>query len=462
MTKDDLHAYQLAGIDHIMTHDSVGLFLDMGLGKTVTTLTAVSALKFEELDVVKVLVVAPKRVAEHVWASEVHKWAHLRHLRVSVISGNEKQRKAAIDAKADIYTISRDNVAWLFGLYNYNYSPFDMLVIDELSSFKNPNSQRFKALRKVQPCFKRIVGLTGTPAPNTLVDLWAQMYLLDRGERLGTSLTRYREEYFTAGQRNGYVVYNYNVKEEGKERIYERISDIVLSMKAEDYLNMPDLIVNDIPVHLPPKVKVQYDALERDMILEIIESGGEVTASNAAGLTNKLLQFAGGAVYDEDRRVHVMHEAKLEALEEIIEVNEGKPVLVAWAYQHERDRIMHRLSKLRPRELKTGQDIEDWNAGRVQVMLMHPASGGHGLNLQGGGNTIVWYGNSWSLELYQQFNARLYRQGQTASSVVINRLVAVGTEDESVVAALARKNAGQSELMEAVKAKIAKYYNSIR
>jgi SNF2 family DNA or RNA helicase len=461
MTKHDLHPYQLAGVDHILAHPHAGLFLDMGLGKTVTTLTAVDALKFEELDVSKILVVAPKRVAEHVWTSEIHKWAHLRHLRVSVITGTEKQRKAAIQVDADLYTVSRDNVAWLFGLYNYNYSPFDMLVIDELSSFKNPNSQRFKALRKVQPCFKRIIGLTGTPTPKSLIDLWAQMYLLDRGERLGTSLARYREQYFTEGARSGYVVYNYAVKDEGREAIYSRIGDIIMSMKAEDYLDMPDLIVNDVQVHLPAKVKALYDKLERDMILEIIDSGAEVTAANAAGLTNKLLQFAGGAMYDENRRVHVLHDAKLEALEEIIEVNDGKPVLVAWAFQHERDRIMQRLASYKPRELKTGQDIEDWNAGRVPVMLMHPASGGHGLNLQGGGNVIVWYGNTWSLELYQQFNARLYRQGQDASSVVINRLVAVGTEDETVIQALERKSAGQSELMEAVKAKIAKYYKSI-
>jgi len=461
MTDKDLHAYQQAMREHIRLNTHAGLFMQMGLGKTVTTLTAFNDLKFDDMAVGKALIIAPKRVAEQVWAFEVAKWEHLKHLRVSVITGTEKQRLAALKVDADLYTISRDNVAWLFGLWNYNYSPFDMLIIDELSSFKNHASNRFTALRKVQPCFKRVVGLTGTPSPNSLLDLWAQVYLLDRGERLGKTLGAYRERYFTHIRKGQFT--EYKVKDFERDHIYEVIGDIVVSMKAEDYITMPDLIINDVRLDLPPKVRKAYDDFERNMIIELIESGEEISVASASALTNKLLQFAGGAVYDEERNVHKIHEVKLEALEEIVSVANGAPVLVAWAYQHERDRIMRRLRAYKPRELKSNDDIAAWNAGEINVLLMHPASGGHGLNLQGGGNIIVWYGNSWSLELYEQFNARLHRQGQQAGRVIVNRLVCTDTEDESVISALDRKQEGQNHLMDAVKAKIDKhrlYYTS--
>jgi SNF2 family DNA or RNA helicase len=398
------------------------------------------------------LVIGTKRVAEEVWSAEVENWEHVKHLRIVTISGTTAQRKAALAEDADVYTIGRDNIAWLCGLYGGLKLPFDMLVIDESSSFKNQNSVRFKALRKVAPSFKRVVLLTGTPAPNGLLDLWPQIYLLDQGQRLGKTITYYRDEYFIRN-RSGF---GYNIRDSSEDRIIKRIGDICLSMKATDYLDMPDKIENVVSINLPEDLRKRYRDFERERILDIVgEDGhGEVTAPNAAALCNKLLQFANGAVYDEDRVVHEIHDLKLDAIEEIIENNNGKPVLIAWAYQHDRDRLLKRLKKYKPVQFKTAKHSKQWNAGEIQVLLMHPASGGHGLNLQAGGNTLVWFGLTWSLELYQQLIARLWRQGQTANSVVIHLLVAAGTWDTKVMKRLKEKDETQETLLQAVKAKI--------
>lgn len=455
MNENQLHNYQRGAVNHILQTPNCGLMLDMGLGKTVSTLTATNKLIYEELEVSKALIVAPKRVAENVWSTEIEKWDHLKHLRVSKIVGNEAKRKTALQAKADLYIISRDNIAWLCGQYGGSMLPFDMLIIDESSSFKSPKSQRFKALRHVQPSFDRVVLLTGTPAPNGLIDLWSQIYLLDRGERLGKTITMYRDRYFRPNQRNGHIVYNYKINNDGEERIHGKIKDICMSMKATDYLDMPERIDNVISLNLSPEVAQQYVEFEKEQVLELIEN--DITAVNAAALSNKLLQFANGAVYDKDKNWHEVHDAKLEAVEEIIESANGKPVLIAWTFRHDLARLLKKLKKYKPVELKTGQDIKDWNAGKIQVMLMHPASGGHGLNLQSGGNIIVWFGQTWSLELYQQLNARLYRQGQENSRVFIHHLAVHGTLDMDVIRSLENKNNKQEGLMKAIKSKIAKY-----
>jgi len=456
MTEQDMHIYQNTGVDHIMYNDHCGLFLDMGLGKTVTILTAINKLLFEELDITGALIVAPKRVAESVWSQEIAKWEHLKHLTISKIIGNEKKRVEALKAKADIHIISRDNIAWLCGQFGGGMLPFPMLVIDESSSFKNPKAIRFKALRQVQPSFSRVVIATGTPAPNGLIDLWPQIYLLDRGERLGKTITAYREEFFKPGKRNGAIVFNYDLQKDGDARIHAQIEDICMSMKAKDYLSLPERIDNYVEIEMPPKERKLYDDFEREQVLALLETGEEITALNAAALSTKLLQLANGAIYDENKDWHAMHDLKLDALDEIIEAVGEKPILLAWSFRHDMERIMERFKKLNPRPLKTDQDILDWNNGKIRLMLMHPASGGHGLNLQAGGNIIVWYGQNWSLELYEQFNARLDRQGQT-ESVIVHHLICKGTEDESVISALTRKASRQDGLMEALKAKINKY-----
>ena len=471
MKETDLHKYQKACVEHIITHPFCGVFLDMGLGKTVSTLTAINYLMFDHLEINSVLVIAPKRVAESVWQEEAEKWDHLKHLSFSKIIGSAKQRISAVmDTKADIYIISRDNVAWLCALYGGGKLPFDMVVIDELSSFKSYKSERFKALRGARPYLKRLVGLTGTPAPNGLIDLWPQIYLMDRGERLEKTISRYREKYFRPGQTNGHVVYSYDLTSDSEYLIHKKIEDICISMKANDYLEMPERTDNYIKLKMPEQIKKQYDDFEKNKVLGLFKSGQEyldnadkwvdkpveINAVNAAALSNKLLQFANGAVYDESRKVFPIHDIKLEALKEIIEDANGQSVLVAWTFQFDRDRIMDYLKKYKPRELKTNKDIEDWNAGKIQVMLAHPASAGHGLNLQAGGNLIVWFGQTWSLELYQQFNARLYRQGQK-NRVVINHLILQGTHDEDVIRALKSKDKKQNALMDSIKAKIDKY-----
>lgn len=463
LRESDLHGYQWASVSHILNNNFSGLLLEMGLGKTVSTLTAVNWLMYDDFEINNALVIAPKRVAENVWTSEVDEWEHLQHLKISKIAGTPKKRIAAIKEKADIYTIGRDNVSWLCGQFGGSSLPFDMLIVDESSSFKNPGSVRFKALKKVQASFKRVVILTGTPAPQSLMDLWAQIYLLDRGERLGRNITAFRRDYFNSfTQQAGYQTYTLKNKQSEKS-IKDKISDICISMKAKDYLELPGRVENIIPINLDANLQAQYDEFEREKIMEMFENtedGATITALNAAALTNKLLQFANGAIYDENKDWHVLHDTKLDAVEELIEAANGNPVLIAWTFRHDMHRLMERLKKHKPRELKTGQDIKDWNARKIKVMLMHPASGGHGLNLQKGGNIIVWFGQTWSLELLQQLNARLDRQGQD-EVVIINKLVAVETYEKEVIKAQNRKGATQSALMESLKAKADKYFKSV-
>lgn len=412
---------------------------------------------FEELEIDAVLVIAPKRVAESVWSAELTKWAHLKGLTISKIAGDERKRKEAIRTKADIYTLGRDNVVWFQSTYQSTkvLGKQVMLVIDESSSFKNSASKRFKALKQLQPEFERVVILTGTPAPNGLMDLWAQIWLLDRGERLGKTITNYRERCFN----RSYDGFTWELREDKEKAVHNAIKDICISMKAEDYLELPPAIYNDIEIELPPAIMKKYLAFEREKVMELINSQDieqEVYAMNAAALSNKLLQFAGGAIYDEERVVHEIHTLKLEAAEEVVEAANGKPVLIAYTYKHELDRLMVRLKAYKPVKLSTDKDINDWNAGKIQVMLMHPASGGHGLNLQAGSNLALWYSSNWSLELYQQFNKRLDRQGQE-ERVIINRIIALGTEDMAVIAALDKKADTQESLMQSIKAKIEKY-----
>lgn len=460
MDKSDLHDYQIFGYKHIINTPYCGLFLDMGLGKTVTTLTAINTLIYEDLEIKNVLIVAPKRVVETVWSDECEKWDHLKHLKVVKIIGAEPKRIEALKKEADIYVVSRDNIAWLCAFYG-GILPFDMLVIDELSSFKSYKSLRFKALKLARPSIKRVVGLTGTPAPNGYIDLWAQLYLIDRGERLEKTITKYRERYFREGRRNGAVVYDYKLLNDAEEQINQRISDICISMKSNDYLDMPELIMNRVSVTLPPTIKKMYDDFEKDKVLDLIkpeaEDSKEINAINAAALANKLLQFANGAIYDEDHTAHEIHKEKIDALKDIIEDANGKSILVAWSFQHDRDRLMEALKAYKPRELKSEKDIRDWNEGKVQVMLAHPASAGHGLNLQAGGNIIVWFGLTWSLELYQQFNGRLYRQGQKSRTVIIHHIITEGTHDEDVIKAIEAKDEKQESLLSSIKAKINKY-----
>ena len=407
---------------------------------------------FDYFDVAKVLVIAPLRVAQNTWDSEIEKWEHLRHLRIAKILGNEKERIQALNATADIYVINRENVKWLVDRCGKHW-PFDMVVIDELSSFKSHQAQRFKALRKIRPFMKRVVGLTGTPAPNSLIDLWPQIYLLDGGKRLGKTITGFRERYFYPDKRNQYIVYSYKPKEGAEEAIYKKLSDICVSMKAEDYLKLPERINNTIPIHLPKKAKEKYDQLERDLLLPLNDS--DIVANTAAVLTNKLLQMANGAVYDENGDVQEIHNAKLKALEDVLEAANGKPVLIFYAYKHDLARIKKHLKGQDLKVLDTAEDINAWNKGKVPIMLAHPASAGHGLNLQAGGNIIVWFGLTWSLELYSQANARLYRQGQK-QNVIIHHLVAKGTMDEDVMRVLENKEAGQEALLNAIKARVRK------
>lgn len=443
------HAYQQYAKDKLIELPEAGLFLDMGLGKTVTTLTAIDELIYERLEVFRVLVIAPKRVAEDTWTGEAAKWDHLRHLRIAQVLGTEKQRVAALEQDADVYVINRENVVWLVDRCRKNW-PFDMVVVDELSSFKSPQAKRFKALRQVRPLVRRFVGLTGTPAPNGLLDLWPQMYLIDRGQRLGKTVTGYRNRFFTPEKMSGYVVYSWRLKEGAEEAIRNRIADICISMKAEDYLQMPELIVNDIPVKLSEQERAVYRQMERESLMEI--EGEQVTALTAAAVYNKLLQMANGSVYADDGNTVEIHSRKLDALEEIVEVA-GAPVLVFYNFRHDYDRLRARFPAART--LQDPSDIRDWNEGRIPLLLAQPASMGHGLNLQAGGHIIVWYGLTWSLELYQQANARLYRQGQK-NGVIIHQLIAQGTIDEEVIKRLAGKDRTQQELLEALKARLQK------
>lgn len=440
------HNYQQFATDFILNQSICCLMLDMGLGKTVITLTALWQLALDSFDVSRVLVIAPKRVAEDTWPKELAKWEHLTGLTSSLVLGSAAERKAALQRKAFLYIINRENVAWLV---KNHYWDFDMVVIDELSSFKSNKAERFKAMKKVRPMVTRIVGLTGTPAPNTLLDLWPQMYLMDMGHRLGRFIGGFRNRFFLPDKRNREIIYSYKPREGAEDAIYALISDICISMKAADYLDMPERIDNRIEVSMSPKERKLYDTFQKDMVLSIGDE--ELDATNAAALSNKLLQMANGAVYDEDKKIIPIHDRKLDALEDLVEAANGKPLLVAYWYKHDLQRIKARFKNARC--IDTAKDIDDWNAGKIPLALIHPASAGHGLNLQDGGCTIVWFGLTWSLELYQQLNARLWRQGQK-HTVVIHHIVTKGTHDEDVMRALENKDTRQSALIEAVRARI--------
>ena len=447
------HHYQRFATDFIERNPISAILLSMGLGKTVITLTAVNDLLYDYFDVGKVLVIAPLRVCTNVWKQETVKWAHLQGLKVSVAVGTEQERLAALNAKADVYVVNRENTQWLIEKSGVPFD-FDMLVIDELSSFKNHQSKRFRSLMKVRPRVKRVVGLTGTPSSNGLMDLWAQFRLLDMGQRLGRFIGKYRTDYFTPDKRNGMVVFSYKPLPDAEKEIYAKISDITISMKSTDHLKMPELIRSEYRVHLSEKERKKYEGLKHDLVLDL--PGGEVTAANAAALSNKLCQMANGAVYSDHEEVMAVHEQKLDALEDIVEAANGKPLLVAYWYKHDAKRIAERLKKLNIsyRSLDADETIRRWNEGKILVGLIHPAAAGHGLNLQSGGSTLVWFGLTWSLELYQQTNARLWRQGQQAETVVIQHIVASGTIDERIMKALSEKDSTQSALIEAVKANL--------
>ena len=436
------HNYQRYATQFMIDHPSCGLLLDMGLGKSVITLTAMWELLLDSFEVGRALVIAPKRVAVWTWPSEFDKWDHLKGLSYSVVVGSEKERRAALGKKAFFYIINRENLVWLI---EKGYFHFDMVVIDELSSFKSYQAKRFRMLRKVRGSVKRIVGLTGTPASNGLMDLWAEIGILDGGERLGRYIGKYRERYFLPDKRNRDVVFSYKPKEGAEEAIYEKISDICVSMKASDYLQLPGLVSSEVPVSMDEKEKRLYEKLKSDLILPM--EGGDIDAASAVGLSNKLLQMANGAVYDENGKVRLIHDRKLDALEDLIEAANGKPVLIAYWFQHDRDRLMERFGAV---QIDTEKSIKDWNAVKIPVAILHPASAGHGLNLQEGGSYLIWFGLTWSLELYQQCNGRLYRQG-AMSPVTIQHLITKGTIDEEVLRALQKKDCIQEALLSAVK-----------
>ena len=447
------HNYQQYATEFIKDTPACAIFLDMGLGKTSITLTAINDLLLDSFDVHKVLVIAPLRVARTTCSEEVEKWEHLRMLRYSVAVGTETERLSALRTPADIYIINRENLGWLVEESRVPFD-FDMLVIDELSSFKNHNTKRFKALMKVRPKLKRIVGLTGTPAGNGLMDLFAEFKLLDMGERLGRFIGQYRTNYFLPDKRNGQIIYSYKPMPDAEQRIYDKISDITISMKAADHLRMSELISTEYTVQLSEKEQEKYDDLKEELVLTL--NDGEITAANAASLSNKLSQMANGAIYDDNGNTINIHSRKLDALEDIIESMNGRPLLVAYWFRHDLERISERLSSLHIpcTKLDTADSISRWNKGEIPVALIHPASAGHGLNLQNGGSALVWFGLTWSLELYQQTNARLWRQGQTAETVVIQHIIAKGTIDEKILKALKNKDRTQSALIDAVKAEV--------
>ncbi|HFU4197955.1 TPA: SNF2-related protein [Streptococcus suis] len=449
-----LHNYQVVAKDFIIGHPYAAVILDMGMGKTATTLSAVNELMFDRFEVTKVLVIAPLRVANTVWSDEIEQWAELRHLRYSKIVGTPKQRKVALQKDADIYIVNRENLPWLVEQCS-PYFKWDMVVIDELSSFKSWQSKRFKAFMAMRPYVKRIVGLTGTPSSNGLMDLFAEFKVIDGGERLGHFIGEFRSRYFEEGRRNGNIVYEYIPMDYAECQIQDKISDITISMKALDYLDMPELISTKKLVRMSEKEKEKYSQFKKEYVLSELD-GLEVTAANAASLTNKLVQLSNGAVYSDDHTVVALHEQKLDALEDILESANGEPVLVAYWFKHDLARIIGRLEKIKvkSRVLKTEEDIREWNKGNVPVGLLHPAGAGHGLNLQKGGHHLVWFGLTWSLELYQQTNARLWRQGQESETVVIQHIVTEGTIDEEILKALENKDAQQERLIAAVKAQV--------
>ena len=441
------HEYQRYATAFILEHPVAAVLLEMGLGKSVITLTAIYELCFERFEIQKVLVIAPLRVASQTWPSEIEKWDHLKDLTFSVAVGSEAERRAAFSRTADIYLLNRENVDWLITKSGVPFD-FDMVVIDELSSFKSNQAKRFKSLLKVRPRVKRIVGLTGTPSSNGLMDLWAEFRILDMGERLGRYITRYRTAFFRPDKTNGTVVFSYRPLPGSEEEIYRRISDITISMRSGDYLKLPECVINEVRVAMDEKERKIYDSLRKDMVASI--RGKEIDAANAAALSGKLLQMANGAVYDDEKNVLPIHDRKLDALEDLIEGANGNPVLIAYWYKHDLERIRARFPV---REIRTARDIDDWNAGEIPAAVIHPASAGHGLNLQTGGSTLIWFGLTWSLELYQQTNARLHRQGQK-ETVVIHHIITKGTIDERVMQALKTKDLTQSALIDAVKADI--------
>lgn len=442
----DLHYYQQYCVSYIETHKTAAIFLDCGLGKTIITLTAAVDLLFDSFEVHRILVVAPLRVARDTWPAEIRKWEHLSGLTYAVAVGNARERKAALMQGADVTIINRENLGWLIDDSGIPFA-YDMVVLDELSSFKNHKSKRFRALMKVRPKVKRIIGLTGTPSSNGLMDLWAEFKVLDQGQRLGRFITQYRTAYFMPDKRNGEIIYSYKPLPYAEDAIYRKISDITISMKSTDHLKMPELISTQYEVQLSAEERERYEELKNDLVLEL--HGDEITAANAASLTGKLSQLANGAIYSDDGKIIEFHDRKLDALEDIIEAANGKPLLVAYWFRHDLERIRRRFDV---REIKSSQDIDDWNAGNIPVAVIHPASAGHGLNLQSGGSTLVWFGLTWSLELYQQTNARLWRQGQKSRTVVIQHIVTTDTIDGQILNALKRKDKTQSALIAAVKA----------
>ena len=442
------HDYQRYAIDYIESHPVAAVLLDKGHGKTVISLTAIADLFFDSFEAHHILVIAPLRVARDTWPAEIKKWEHLKGLTYAVAVGTVKERRAALMEGADITIINRENLGWLIDSSGFPFD-YDMVIIDELSSFKNHKSKRFQSLMKVRPKVKRIIGLTGTPSSNGLMDLWAEFKLLDLGERLGRFITHYRNDYFVPDKRNGEIIYSYKPMPYAEDDIYRKISDITISMKSTDHLQMPELITSQYEVELSEEESERYEELKADFILELPE--GEVTAANAASLTGKLSQLANGAIYDDEGNIIEIHDRKLDALEDIIESANGKPLLVAYWFKHDLQRIKKRFDV---REIKTSKDINDWNNGDIPVAVIHPASAGHGLNLQAGGSTLIWFGLTWSLELYQQTNARLWRQGQTSGTVVIEHIVTKGTIDERILKALSLKEVSQNALIDAVKANL--------
>lgn len=450
--KYEPYDYQVYTSEYIKEHETAAVFLECGLGKTSITLTAIYDLMFDRFEIRKVLVIAPIRVAKMSWPDEIEKWDHISDLRYSVAVGTETERTAALEAQADLYLINRENVQWLVEKSGLPFD-YDMVVVDELSSFKNWQAKRFKALMKVRPKVKRIVGLTGTPSSNGLMDLFAEYKLLDMGQRLGRFIGQYRNRYFMPDKTNGHVVYSYKLLPGAEEAIYDRISDITISMKSADHLKMPELVNSRYMVHLDEPELEKYERMKRDLLLQLPE--GEVTAANAAALSGKLSQMANGAVYSDDGAYEMIHDRKLDALEDIIEAANGKPVLAAYWYQHDLERIQDRLSGLKIGFARLDQErnIRRWNQGEIPVGLIHPASAGHGLNLQSGGNILVWFGLTWSLELYQQTVARLWRQGQKETVSVIH-ILAAKTIDEQIMRALETKDHTQKALIDAVKAEV--------
>lgn len=442
------HDYQRYATNFILEHPISAVFLDMGLGKSVITLSAIYDLCLDSFSVSKVLVIAPLRVARDTWPTEIQKWDHLNGLSYSVAVGTEGERKAALQQRVFLYIINRENVQWLVEESGLPFD-YDMVVIDELSSFKSYQAKRFKSLLKVRPTVKRMVGLTGTPSSNGLMDLWAEFRILDLGKRLGRFISHYRNNYFQPDKQNGQVVFSYKPLPGAKDAIYRQIADITISMKAVDHLAMPACVINEVKVSLSEKERKAYDTMKAEMVLSL--GGKEIDAGNAAALSNKLSQMANGAVYDDDRHYIELHSRKLDALEDLIESANGKPVLVAYWFKHDLERIQKRFPV---REISSSADIADWNAGKIPVAVIHPASAGHGLNLQTGGSTFIWYGLTWSLELYQQANARLWRQGQKADTVVIHHIISANTIDERIMSALRKKEKTQSALIDAVKANL--------